>query len=228
MSHEVAEELFRSELPHGVAERALVVLREQYDGEKGYNPGSQMIQILGISMLDKMDHYIKERLRIKYYLRYMDDFVLIHESREYLEECRKKIERYLGDIGFELHPTKTRIYEISEGIKMLGFTHKLTESGKVIRLINAQNVKAERRKLKKMVRLAKAGKIPKEKVDECYKAWKAHAEIGNTFKLIKRMDKYYKELWHEEESDYKTENEHCGRKSNGGHEGEDRAERGAP
>ena len=68
----------------------------------------------------------------------------------------------------------------------------------MIRLINPQNVKAERRKLKKMVALAKKRKIPKRKVDECYKAWKAHAEVGNTFKLIKRMDKYYKELWNEE------------------------------
>ena len=198
MSHEAAEELFRNKLPRDVANRALVVLRGQYDGEKGYNPGSQMIQILGISMLDKMDHYIKEHLHIKYYLRYMDDFILIHKNKEYLTKCKEEIDEYLNKIGFELHPKKTKIYELSKGIKVLGFTHKLTESGKAIRLINPQNVKAERRKLKKMVALTKKRKIPKRKADECYKAWKAHAEVGNTFKLIKRMDKYYKELWNEE------------------------------
>ena len=198
MSHEAAEELFRNKLLRDVANRALVVLRGQYDGEKGYNPGSQMIQILGISMLDKMDHYIKEHLHIKYYLRYMDDFILIHKNKEYLTKCKEEIDEYLNKIGFELHPKKTKIYELSKGIKVLGFTHKLTESGKVIRLINPQNVKAERRKLKKMVALAKKRKIPKRKADECYKAWKAHASAGNTFKLIERMNKYYKELWNEE------------------------------
>lgn len=80
---------------------------------------------------------------------------------------------------------------------MLGFTHKLTHTGKVIRLISSDNVKAERKKLSGMVKLVKNGKIPKQKVDECYRSWKAHAKIGNTFKLIQRMDKFYKELWYE-------------------------------
>lgn len=195
MNHKVAEELFEKRLPRSVYERSIVVLHEQYGGEKGYNPGSQMIQILGISLLDALDHYIKERLRVKYYLRYMDDFVLIHEDAAYLEQCKTKISGYLKTISCELHPKKTRIYSLSSGIKLLGFTHKLTPSGKIIRLINPQNVKNERRKLKRMVKLSKAGKLPKEKVDECFQAWRAHAKIGNSFKLLQRMDSYYEELW---------------------------------
>ena len=37
--------------------------------------------------------------------------------------------------------------------------------------------------------------MKREKVDECFKAWKAHASKGNSEKLIKRMDNFYKELW---------------------------------
>ena len=70
---------------------AVEVLDGQYEGDTGYNPGSQMIQIAGIAFLDEVDHYIKERLRIKHYIRYMDDFILIHKDKEYLRQCQEAI-----------------------------------------------------------------------------------------------------------------------------------------
>lgn len=195
MSHHVAEEMFRKKLPDSVYERTVEVLRHQYEGDVGYNPGSQMIQIAGISMLDSLDHYIKEQLHIKFYLRYMDDFILIHESKEYLEECKDKISEYLKRLEFTLSEKKTRIYKIKYGILFLGFVHKLTETGKIIRTINSDNVRRERRKLRRMSRLVAKGLMTKDKVDECYKSWKAHASKGDSFKLIQRMDAYYASLW---------------------------------
>lgn len=195
MKHDVAEDKFRRKLDPVIYARTEKILREQYEGETGYNPGSQMIQIAGISVLDALDHFIKEVLRIKFYIRYMDDFILIHEDKEYLEYCRIKIDEYLRTIGFNLHPDKTRIYDLKKGIKMLGFTHRITATGKVIRIIDPDNVKAERKKLRRMVNLAKSGKMPRRKVHQCFKAWKAHASKGNSVKLIQRMNQYYAELW---------------------------------
>lgn len=74
MPHKAAEDCFRRKLDSDTYERCVSVLRTQYSGDTGYNPGSQMVQIAGISVLDRMDHAIKEELRQKYYLRYMDDF----------------------------------------------------------------------------------------------------------------------------------------------------------
>lgn len=197
MRHDVAENCFRKHLPAVIYQKTEEVLRNQYGGDVGYNPGSQMIQIAGISVLSPMDHFIKERLRVRWYLRYMDDFILIHHDQEHLEACRKEIERYLSGIGLTLHPTKTRIYPIKNGIKMIGFTHRLTATGKVIRLIDPKNVKAERKKLYRMVQKAKRGELPRKKVDECFKSWKAHAHLGNCHKLIHRMNLYYTSLWKE-------------------------------
>lgn len=195
MSHHVAESAFRKKVPQVAYEMTEKILRNQYEGEKGYNPGSQMIQIAGISVLDGLDHYIKEQLHIKLYLRYMDDFILIHEDEKYLEFCKGKIEEYLNVLEFNLHPTKTKLYQINKGIKMLGFTHRLTPTGKVIRTVNSDNVRAERRKLRRMVNLCKKGEMPREKVDQCFDSWKAHASKGNSFKLIQRMDRFYNNLW---------------------------------
>lgn len=45
------------------------------------------------------------------------------------------------------------------------------------------------------LRLCKSGKITKEKANECYKSWKAFALEGNSYKLLRRMDRYYSDLW---------------------------------
>lgn len=195
MSHTIAKRCFKEKLPTVAYNMTETILDNQYEGTVGYNPGSQMIQILGIALLDKLDHFIKERLRIKYYLRYMDDFVLIHHDAEYLEHCKEEINEFLADFELNLSEEKTKLYPIKKGILFLGFRHKLTESGKVIRLINPNNVKRYRKKLRRLVNKAKRGEMTKAKVDFCYESWKAHARKGNSFKLLKRMDAFYAELW---------------------------------
>lgn len=195
MRHDAVEATFRRYLEPEIYEMAVNVLRTQYPGKVGYLPGSQMIQIAGIAVLNGLDHHIKEKLHIKHYIRYMDDLILIHEDPAYLEDCRRIIERHLGKIGFELHPKKTKIYPLSNGIKFLGFTHTLTDTGKVIVSVIPSNVKAERRKLRRLVNLAKKGRLSRSKVDQCYQSWRAHASKGNTYHLLQRMDDYYKGLW---------------------------------
>lgn len=195
MSHKVAEKMFREKLPEEVANMVVTIMRNQYEGDAGYNPGSQLIQIAGISILDGFDHFVKEQLHARYYIRYMDDFLIISNSREYLEECRKRIERHLNGLEFRLNPKKTRIYPLNEGISFLGFRFYLTETGKVLMLIQTENVKRERRKLRRLAARSKKGDIPREKVDESYAAWRNHASKGNSWQLLQRMDRYYSELW---------------------------------
>lgn len=195
MPHKTVDNEFKAHLEPEIYKLASQVLTGQYSGDTGYYPGSQMIQIAGIAVLNNLDHFIKERLRIRQYLRYMDDFILIHHDEEYLEECKREIKEELRKIGLELHPEKTRIYKVSEPIKFLGFYHRLTASGKIISLIDPKNVKNEKKKLRRMVNKALRGEIPRAKVDECFIAWKAHALHGNNKKMVNRMEKYYRGLW---------------------------------
>lgn len=195
MSHIVCENTFRNKLDSKTFCQVQTILRQQYDGNKGYNAGSQLIQIAGISVLDRLDHFIKEQLHAKLYGRYMDDFFIISDSREYLEDCAKKISAYLAGLRFQLHETKSRCYPLKDGIPYLGFTFRLTNTGKVLMLIKSENVKAERKKLFRLVKQSKLGKLPKSKVDESYAAWRNHASKGDCFKCIQRMDAYYKSLW---------------------------------
>jgi len=198
MRHDVAKETFRKHLDRIPYERAVEVLDGQYQGDVGYNAGSQMIQIAGISVLNELDHFIKEQLHIKYYIRYMDDLILIHHDEDYLKRCKEMIRIRLSNLGFEFNPKKTRIFKLREGILFLGFTYRITPTGKVILTINPKNVKQERKKLARLVRKAKNGELSKEKVDQCFDCWCNHAGKGNSYRLLLRMRAYYKELWRNE------------------------------
>ncbi len=100
-------------------------------------------------------------------------------------------------LGLSLNIKKTQIFPLKQGINFLGFKFKLTETGKVLRLLSKENIKKRKRKLRKFKKLVDESKMTKEKADECYESWKAHAKKGNSYKLLQRMDEYYKNLWEE-------------------------------
>ena len=87
--------------------------------KSGIGIGSMTSQVLAIFYLNDMDHYIKEELKIKGYIRYQDDFVLFSESKEYLQFCLKKIKEFLAKEKLTLN-AKTRIYTSNQNICFLG------------------------------------------------------------------------------------------------------------
>ena len=187
MSHALAEKTFEGKLSGKTFEAVQKVIRQQYDGDTGFNPGSQMIQIAGISVLNGMDHFIKEKLCCKHYVRYMDDFIILESDLTRLQMVETNIGLYLAGLGFQFNPKKTRIQDIGEPINFLGFDYKLTKTGKVVKNLFPGNPKRERRRL---VRQARCG----ADIQNCYQGWRAHALKGNTNGIIKRMDKFYKEV----------------------------------
>ena len=194
MRHDAVKRKFGRYLEPDILNAASAIL-DGFPGDVGFNPGSQIIQIAGISLLDDIDHYIKERLRVKHYLRYMDDMLLISESKDELERYKQIISEKLAAIGFSMHPEKTQIIPLTKEIEFLGFRYRLTETGKIVKILDPDRARAERKKLKRLVNLAHAGKLTKDKVDQCYASWRAHASKGNTWHLMQKMDIYYRSLW---------------------------------
>lgn len=176
-------------------ERIIRSFNDGDDPEVGMGLGSQVTQLVELAVLDDLDHFIKEQLHIKQYLRYMDDFILIHESKEYLVECRKQIEQRLDELGLTLSKKKTQVFPVTQPVRFLGFSFRLTDTGKVVMKLLPEKISHERRKLRKLVERAKAGLLTKEQVDECFKSWKAHAQQGDTYNLIRKMTEFYNNLW---------------------------------
>jgi hypothetical protein len=88
---------------------------------KGLPIGNLTSQLFGNIYLNDFDHFVKDELKIKYYGRYVDDCVLIHQNKDYLLECREKIRNCLKNRLFlTLHPKKFYIQHYSKGVQFLG------------------------------------------------------------------------------------------------------------
>ena len=131
--------------------------------------GAMTSQILAISYLNDMDHFIKETLKIKYYVRYQDDFLLFHHSKSYLQYCYNEIKKFLEKEKLELN-YKSRIYKNTDNYIFLG----RNKNNKYARY---RNVK---RKLKSRYYLYKNDKIPFNSLISsliCYKGLLDKAKI---------------------------------------------------
>ena len=201
MLHQEVSNCFQKGADAEAYKMSMEILNEQYSGEIGYNPGSQMVQIAGVSILNSLDHFIKEQLHAKYYIRYMDDIWILWHDFEDLKNWFEIIKNKLEEIGFKLNEKKSHITNLKDGFNFLGFRYKITETGKIAMKILQKNTRHERRKLRKMVGKSKLGIIPKEKVDECYSSWRNHASKGNDIKMLEKMDKFYRELQRAEKED---------------------------
>lgn len=191
--HDVAKAAIRKRLTDQRAAYYTDAIIDSFGGDKGIGLGSQVSQITELAVLDDLDHYIKERLRIKHYLRYMDDFILIHEDKSVLRAALAEIEKRLSALGMTLNK-KTQILPLKNGVLWLKWRFVLTDTGKVIRKICMKSVVRERRKLRKMAKLAVAGRIPVAAITESFITWKAHAQRGNCRKIVADMQKLYDKL----------------------------------
>lgn len=165
------------------------------DPDVGIGLGSQVSQLIQLAVLDDLDHFIKEKLKIKNYVRYMDDFILMHPSKEYLKHCREQIEKELAKIGLKLSAKKTQIFPVTQNIPFLGFTFKLTENGRIrVRLIH-NKISHFKRKLKKLVARSAEGIMAEEDVYASFQCWQAHASYGDCANLIRAVEECYYEYW---------------------------------
>ena len=100
-------------------------------------------QILAIFYLNNLDHFIKEKLKAKYYVRYIDDGVLLSGDKKYLRYCLDEINNFILNYGLKLN-NKTKIINVSkEGLDFLGFRFY-----KNYIKIRSKNIKKFKRKIK--------------------------------------------------------------------------------
>ena len=106
-----------------------------YDKGNGLGIGNMTSQILAVYYLSEVDHFIKEGLGVKYYIRYMDDLVILDSDYEYLKFVYDMVGRKMNEYGLTLN-SKSGIHELSRGFSFLGYTYKLSNRI-VIRVNNA-------------------------------------------------------------------------------------------
>lgn len=138
---------------------------------KGLPLGNLTSQLLVNVYMHEFDRYVKQELRIRHYIRYADDFVILSEDRNFLVDLLPKLETFLQNrLGLMLHPDKVSIETYASGVDFLGWVHfphhrqiRTTAKRKIIRNMRG---------------------YPKSETIASYRGLLAH---GNTYRLRKRL-----------------------------------------
>lgn len=95
-----------------------------YGRKRGLPIGNLTSQIFANLYLSELDHYVKEQLHQRYYIRYMDDVLIFSNSKEELKKVKSEVKRKLAEMRLQLHPNKNIISKTKQGINFLGFRYK--------------------------------------------------------------------------------------------------------
>ena len=183
----IDHDILKAKLVKKIADPQVYELMCTYiDSTDGLPLGYQTSQLLALMYLDDFDHWVKEKLHARYYGRYMDDFYIISDSKEYLQDCWAKIEAYIHDLKLELNE-KTAIFPLKNGINFLGFHTYLDSKGGVIMKLRRDSKERMNARLRAWRKDYPAGRVEKDRIIASWKAWDAHAAHGDTYILRQKI-----------------------------------------
>ncbi|MEK6887539.1 MAG: reverse transcriptase domain-containing protein [Candidatus Aenigmatarchaeota archaeon] len=175
-------------------ERILWLIRKILDNHnckihgKGMPIGNLTSQFFANVYLNELDYFVKHKLRAKYYIRYVDDFVILSRSKTQLESYKSEINEFLKSIKLELHPQKSNIIPLRSGVNFLGFRVFYKH-----RLLKKSNIRQIKQRLEYFQQLYKDGVLEKSDILTSLEGWNAYAIHANTYKLRKQMTRKLKE-----------------------------------
>jgi len=149
---------------------------------RGLPIGNLTSQFFANVYLNGLDHFIKEQLKIKNYVRYVDDFALFSDDHQKLTLVRSAIEDYLAGIRLKIHPIKSKLFETKQGANFLGFRILPNQ----IR-VRTENLRRARRRLRRLQTDYNQGKISAQEVYQSLQSWVAHLEQGDTWRLREKI-----------------------------------------
>ncbi len=149
---------------------------------RGLPIGNLTSQFFANIYLNGFDHFIKEELKVKKYVRYVDDFALFSDDKGFLEEARIGLKEYLDKLRLKIHPVKSQLFQTKYGANFLGF-RILPDRIRV----RTENLRRARRRIKKMQFEYIQGNISKEEISQSIQSWYAHLQHGDTWILREQI-----------------------------------------
>jgi len=146
--------------------------------KRGLPIGNLTSQFWANVYMNRFDHFVKEVLQVKGYIRYVDDFVLFANTKMEIHEYQKAITHYLDGIRLQLHPRKTQLYRVQDGVPFLGF-----RVFPYYRYVLKEKTKRYKRFLKKKIKYYQAGKITPAELENAINAWLGHIRFGQSQRL---------------------------------------------
>ena len=162
-----------------------------YEYNKGLPIGNMTSQFLSIYYLNRLDHFIVHDLKLKYYVRYMDDFIILDSDINKLKDAKKIIiDKLKKEYKLMINEKKTWINNMKYGFSFLGYTYKVIDKKTIIK-IKRSNIDKIKKRIKEVKYLFNTGKVG------YYSAFCSIMTYSNSYKYaddrkIKRLiDKYW-------------------------------------
>lgn len=173
------------------------MMRELANDEAcGATLGSQISQDIALVAPNKLDHTIKDCERMRCYIRYMDDGIILHNSKQRLRELMNTIITVCDGLGMKLNKKKTRIVKMTKGFTFLKVRYSITDTGKVVKKIAKSGIVRMRRKLKKFKKLVEKGEMTRDDVFYSLRSWLGNAKkVAKTYRARKKMLVLYNKLF---------------------------------
>ena len=145
---------------------------------KGMPLGNLTSQFFANVYLNELDYFIKHKLKTKYYIRYVDDFIIFSKSKEQLKIWKNNISNFLKQqLNLELHPQKSKIIPLSKGVDFVGFRNFYH-----FKILRRRNIKKMDTKITKY----KLKNLTKKEILSSFQGWNAYAKWANSYKLRKK------------------------------------------
>lgn len=144
--------------------------------------GNLTSQILANVYLHELDRFAKHTLKAKRYVRYMDDFTIIHNDKAQLHKWRREIEAFLYSMLRLKTNSKTQVFPIAKqngrALDFLGY--RIYSSHRLLRKCSVKRIKSKLKKLRKQYEIGEIG-IPE--INQNIQSWLGHASHANSHNL---------------------------------------------
>lgn len=145
---------------------------------RGLPIGNLTSQFFANIYLNGFDHFVKEDLQAKSYVRYVDDFALLSDDKAFLQGARQQIEEYLVTLRLKIHPIKSQLFETKVGATFLGF-RVLPDRIRVC----SKNLKRGRHRIRALKAAYQQEAVTLEQMQHSLQSWFAHLQHGDTWHL---------------------------------------------
>jgi len=147
------------------------------DNKRGLPIGNLTSQFFANIYLNKLDQYVKHSLKACYYIRYVDDFVILSTDREQLFTWQNEIEHFLKEkLNLTLHPRRRKLQPISNGIDFLGY------------IIRPQYVLVRNRVINSLRAKMREFKNNPKKLRDSIQSYVGHFRWANSYRLLKKLN----------------------------------------
>lgn len=157
-------------------------------GNKGMPIGNLTSQMFANIYLNEVDQYAKHELGLHYYIRYMDDIIILHHDKKYLAEVKELLRTFLADeLRLDLN-NKTAIRPCSMGVDFVGFriwaTHRRLKKKTAVKI---------KRNLKRQIAKVKAGEERKDRLDRSVASYRGILSHCDSYGLRQSLNELFKD-----------------------------------